>query len=72
MAAWYLCQSNELLIDLDRALDPMHASGKTRMELFFRRRLRDAEKAGLLLIRKVVIEPSYTEGNCHAFSCTNA
>lgn len=67
MAAWYLSRRDELLIDIDRAFQPVHESGHTRIEQFFRRRLRDAERAGLFMIRKVVLEPSYTDGNIHAF-----
>ncbi len=67
MAAWYIARSNEFLIDMDRAFQPMHESGRTRFELFFRRRLRDAERAGLFMLRKVVVEPSYSDGNVHVF-----
>lgn len=68
MAAWYIARNDELLIDMDRAFDVVREStGATRFEMFFRRRLRDAERAGLLMVRKLVVEESFTPGNVHCY-----
>lgn len=66
MAVWYLAHDNELLIDLDDASRPAK-SGGTWLEIFFRRRLRNAIEDGKLPVSEVWLCPSTSERHYHAF-----
>lgn len=52
MSAWYLAHENELLIDIDEYTRPTK-DGAPWGEIFFRRRLREAIKAGKLSVQSV-------------------
>jgi hypothetical protein len=76
-AYWYFAHSKgkygnrELLVDLDQYT--RQAPSKTGAnrgpwgEIFFRRRLQDAIRAGLLDVSRVFLDRSNTHGNFHAF-----
>jgi len=67
MAAWYLARDTEILVDLDDAHKVLAQSGGSRLEMFFRRRLRDAIRAQLLDVQSVYLADSYTPGHLHGF-----
>jgi len=52
MSYWMLAHSDELLIDLDDFMRPAKSGGPWG-EVFFRRRLREAMRAGKLAVREV-------------------
>jgi hypothetical protein len=63
MSAWYVAHNDELLIDIDEPQKPVR--GGPYIEKFFRQRLRDAIRAGLLAVHDVWIVPSTTNGHVH-------
>jgi len=66
MAYWFIRHKDELLIDLDDAARRTK-SGAPWIEVFFRRRLRDAIKAGKLNVREVWLVRSNSEHHFSAF-----
>jgi hypothetical protein len=65
MSVWYLARPDELLIDLDDAGRPTR-TGAPWIEVFFRRRLRDAIADGKLRVRDVYLSPSNSVRHYHA------
>jgi hypothetical protein len=64
MSYWYLAHNNELLIDLD---DAMRDSGRgPHIELYFRRRLREAILAGKIDVREVYLTRSASDHHFQA------
>lgn len=67
---WYLQHPNELLIDLDDAMrDTDNRNGKSNgpwIEIFFRRRLREAIASGKLKVRDIYLARSATNGHFQA------
>jgi hypothetical protein len=66
MAYWFIRHPDELLIDLDDAARRTK-SGAPWIEVFFRRRLRDAIRAGKLHVREVWLVRSNSEHHFSAF-----
>lgn len=67
MSAWYIARENELLLDIDGGNQRLSQSDGTKLEMFFRRRLRDAVLDRLIKVDHIWIEPSITPGNFHVF-----
>ena len=65
MACWYLAHDDELLIDLDNATRPTKSGGPW-IEMFFRRRLRDAISDGKLDVIGVWLDRSSSPKHYHA------
>lgn len=65
MAYWYLAHEDELLIDLDNAARPTR-NGAPWLEMFFRRRLREAIAGEKLDVLGVWLAPSTSERHYHA------
>ena len=65
MALWYLAHEDELLIDLDDATRPTKSGGPW-IEMFFRRRLRDAIVSGKLDVAGVWLDRSSSPKHYHA------
>lgn len=61
---WYLARRDELLIDLDEAM--RDTGNGPWVEIFFRRRLREAMLAGKLNVRDVYLTRSATNGHFQA------
>lgn len=66
MSVWYIAQPNELLLDVDAYGAELTRGGK-KLEMFVRRRLRDAVLDKLLDVDHIWIEPSTSPGNAHVF-----
>ena len=62
---WYLAHPDELLIDLDDAMRPGY-NGTPHIELYFRRRLREAIAAEKLQVRDVYLTRSFSDGHFQA------
>lgn len=65
MSVWYIARPDELLIDLDDAGRPTR-TGAPWIEVFFRRRLRDAIDDGKLRVRDAYLSPSNSTRHYHA------
>lgn len=65
MAFWYIAHDDELLIDLDDASRRTRTGGPW-IEIFFRRRLRDAIAGGVLNVADVFLALSNTSKHYHA------
>ena len=66
MSVWYLTKPNELLIDLDDGARPAK-SGGSWIEVFFRRRLRDAILDGKMKVRDIFLVRSASEHHFQVF-----
>ena len=61
---WYIARTDELMIDLDEAM--RDTGNGPWVEIFFRRRLREAMLAGKLDVRDVWLSRSATNGHFQA------